>query len=151
MVTIARNRTTTSGALERTGMWDTHVLYVYSVHVYVCRVPCMYMYVYVIQCWPGQRNQCSNRINARGLAFHSSSITSFSHFSLIRCFFFYLKVISSQSYRNPFDIPRGSLLEQIARMRTNFSNTSANFPNLIEEGKIKAGKIRGGSDRASGR
>ena len=46
-----------------------------------------------------------------------------------------LQIISTQSYRNPFDIPRGSLLSQIARMRTNFFSTATNIPNLIEEGE----------------
>ena len=49
-------------------------------------------------------------------------------------FIFYLQRLSSQSYRNPFDISRLSLLEQVSRMRTNFLHSSANTPHLIEEG-----------------
>lgn len=41
--------------------------------------------------------------------------------------------VSNQSYRNPYDIPRTSLLGQVSRMRANFLHSSINTPHLIEE------------------
>ena len=41
--------------------------------------------------------------------------------------------VTSQSFRNPFDISRTGLLGQLARMRTNFLHTTHTTPNLIEE------------------
>lgn len=40
--------------------------------------------------------------------------------------------IKPQTYRNPFDISRKSLLDQISRMRNNFLRTSSNSESLID-------------------
>ena len=42
--------------------------------------------------------------------------------------------ISAQSFRNPFDIARSCILEQLNRMRINFLHSTATTPNLVEEG-----------------
>ena len=42
--------------------------------------------------------------------------------------------LTSQSFRNPFDISRSGLLGQLARMKTNFLHATPTTPNLIEEG-----------------
>lgn len=41
--------------------------------------------------------------------------------------------VTSQSFRNPFDVSRSRLLSQLARMRTNFLHATPTTPNLIEE------------------
>ena len=41
---------------------------------------------------------------------------------------------TSQSFRNPYDISRAGLLDQLARMRTNFLHATPTTPNLIEDG-----------------
>lgn len=38
-------------------------------------------------------------------------------------------------FRNPYDIPRKSLIDQISRMRNNFFRTSMNSESLMELGK----------------
>ncbi len=43
--------------------------------------------------------------------------------------------MTSQSFRNPFDISRSGLLGQLARMKTNFFHATPTTPNLIEDGK----------------
>ncbi|KAK6195809.1 hypothetical protein SNE40_001162 [Patella caerulea] len=44
-----------------------------------------------------------------------------------------VKTIQPQYYRNPYDIPRKSLLDQVKRMRTNFLQTCYNNTKLIDE------------------
>eukprot|EP00731_Ephydatia_muelleri_P030070 Em0021g593a len=43
---------------------------------------------------------------------------------------------SAQSFRNPFDIARSCILEQLNRMRINFLHSTATTPNLIEEAPL---------------
>lgn len=43
------------------------------------------------------------------------------------------KDIKPQMYRNPYDIPRSNLLDQIARMRTNYLQKSYNITKLVDE------------------
>ena len=43
---------------------------------------------------------------------------------------------TSQSFRNPYDISRAGLLDQLARMRTNFLHATPTTPNLIEDGTL---------------
>ena len=51
-------------------------------------------------------------------------------------FYFVHKGPTVQSFRNPFDIARSSLLEQLKLMRSNFLHTSSSTaPNMIEEGE----------------
>jgi len=40
-----------------------------------------------------------------------------------------------QSYRNPFDIPRHCLLDQVVRMRANFLQPALAHTKLIDDGK----------------
>lgn len=40
-----------------------------------------------------------------------------------------------QSYRNPFDIPRRCLLDQVVRMRANFLQPALSHTKLIDDGK----------------
>jgi len=40
--------------------------------------------------------------------------------------------LKPQLYRNPYDIPRKSLIDQISRMRNNFLRTSANSDSLVD-------------------
>ena len=42
--------------------------------------------------------------------------------------------VTSQSFRNPYDISRTGLLDQLARMRTNFLHATPTTPNLVEDG-----------------
>ena len=42
--------------------------------------------------------------------------------------------MTSQSFRNPYDISRAGLLDQLARMRTNFLHATPTTPNLVEDG-----------------
>ncbi|ESO86410.1 hypothetical protein LOTGIDRAFT_179396 [Lottia gigantea] len=44
-----------------------------------------------------------------------------------------VKDIQPQYYRNPYDIPRKNLLDQVKRMRTNFLQTSYNNTKLVDE------------------
>lgn len=41
-----------------------------------------------------------------------------------------------QSYRNPFDIPRPTLLDQVFRMRSNFLQSALNRTKLIDDGTV---------------
>ena len=41
-----------------------------------------------------------------------------------------------QSYRNPFDIPRRCLLDQVVRMRANFLQPALSHTKLIDDGKL---------------
>ncbi len=43
--------------------------------------------------------------------------------------------LTSQSFRNPFDIPRSGLLSQVLRMRTQLLHTTPTTPNIIQESK----------------
>lgn len=43
------------------------------------------------------------------------------------------KDIKPQMYRNPYDIPRSTLLDQIARMRTNYLQKSSSTTKLVDE------------------
>ena len=53
--------------------------------------------------------------------------------------------LTTQSFRNPFDIVRSSLLEHVCRMRANFLHTSStSVPNLIEEGESWGVTVRAG-------
>lgn len=38
-------------------------------------------------------------------------------------------------FRNPYDIPRNNLLDQIARMRTNYLQKSYSSTKLVDEGE----------------
>lgn len=42
----------------------------------------------------------------------------------------------AQNLRNPFDIPRPALLDQVARMRANFLQPSLAHTKLQDEGKV---------------
>lgn len=42
----------------------------------------------------------------------------------------------AQNLRNPFDIPRSALLDQVARMRANFLQPSLAHTKLQDEGKF---------------
>lgn len=46
--------------------------------------------------------------------------------------------IRAQNLRNPFDIPRSALLDQVARMRANFLQPSLAHTRLQDEGKLNA-------------
>jgi integrator complex subunit 6 len=47
-----------------------------------------------------------------------------------------VRVSKSQSYRNPFDVPRRSLLDQLVRMRSNFTKPANTGRSLLhDEGK----------------
>ena len=48
-----------------------------------------------------------------------------------------------QSYRNAFDIPRSSLLDQILRMRSNFLTTTPSHMKLHDEGELICKTKRG--------
>jgi integrator complex subunit 6 len=43
----------------------------------------------------------------------------------------------AQNLRNPFDIPRSTLLDQVARMRANFLQPSLAHTKLQDEGSYK--------------
>jgi len=47
-----------------------------------------------------------------------------------------LLFISFFFFRNPYDIPRSNLLDQIARMRTNYLQKSYNITKLVDEGYL---------------
>jgi integrator complex subunit 6 len=48
-----------------------------------------------------------------------------------------VRVSKSQSYRNPFDVPRRSLLDQLVRMRSNFTKPANTGRSLLhDEGKF---------------
>jgi hypothetical protein len=49
------------------------------------------------------------------------------------------RVSRGQSYRNPFDVPRTSLLDQLVRMRSNFARptTSLTRSLLHDEGELR--------------
>lgn len=44
--------------------------------------------------------------------------------------------IKHESYRNAYDIPRNNILDQLARMRSNFLQCSLNHTRLQDEGEI---------------
>ncbi|GAB6024222.1 Integrator complex subunit 6 [Chamberlinius hualienensis] len=46
------------------------------------------------------------------------------------------KDMKTQSYRNPFDIPRITLLDQIARMRANFLQSSVSHTKLLDDDQL---------------
>lgn len=43
--------------------------------------------------------------------------------------------VGGQSLRNPFDIPRRNLLDQVVRMRANFLQPAFKHSKLLDEGK----------------
>ena len=47
-----------------------------------------------------------------------------------------LQNVRTQSYKNPFDISREELLDQVSRMRINFFHTAATSTRLQDEGKF---------------
>lgn len=59
-------------------------------------------------------------------------INEFSGFSLA----LKEREVRPQNLRNPFDIPRSSLLDQVARMRANFLQPSLAHTKLQDEGKM---------------
>ncbi len=42
--------------------------------------------------------------------------------------------VQTQSFKNPFDIPREKLVEQLKKMRLNFYNGSSNKNKFADEG-----------------